>query len=168
MKGKLTPRQRKMVEEYIICRCKAKAAVRAGFASSYAQHAFKQPSVRAYLAERMESINEQEQCIVRRLNACAACTSRRRTNCDGAQGNVVKDAADLIVRQSADIASLAQENAELRDQVYNLTLYLTIAMSIFSDDEDRKCAFMYAMLDQFEGMPGYNPAILEVQHEHTV
>lgn len=155
VKGTLTPRQKKMVEEYIICGCKRQAAIRAGFQANYAEGAFKQPSVQAYLAERMGSMGKNEKEIVHRLGICAVCTScGGHTNCDGMQGSCVKEAADLIVRQSAEIDRLAQENAELRDQAYNLTLYLNFLIEGAPNVIEK-------LENDFSGMPGYNPAILE-------
>lgn len=113
-------------------------------------------------------MNDREKEIVSalRFNDCI------RTNCTecvceewcGDTRSLQEEAANLIESQSAEIDRLAQENAELRDQVYNLTLYLTVALNTFDDDDDTKCAFMFAMLNEFDGMPGYNPAILEGKH----
>lgn len=85
------------------------------------------------------------------------------------------DAADLLIRQSRKIQGesvkvkrLIQENAELRDQVYNLTLYLQDALLTLDTstiNHDDKNHWYNAFMSTYDGMPGYNPKTLEVQHE---
>lgn len=64
--GKLTFRQKKMVDEYLICGNKAEAAERAGFKRNYAQQAFRQPSVKVYLQRRLNEIGNVD--IVKMMN----------------------------------------------------------------------------------------------------
>lgn len=64
--GELTFRQKKMVDEYLICGNKAEAAERAGFKRGYAQGAFKHTSVQEYLQKRLEEIGNVD--IVKMLN----------------------------------------------------------------------------------------------------
>ena len=79
-------------------------------------------------------------------------------------------------------ARLKQENSELRSQVYNLTLYLREALLCLNDlddairgrDEDiysttngnnTRNEYLNVFMQNYDGMPGYNPAILEERHE---
>lgn len=101
-----------------------------------------------------------------------------------------KIAANLIERQSAEIEELKnriadaicaamyngqaavdrvdklqQENEEMRDQVHNLTMYLRDVIKEYGEEigSDYDTILDYYM-DAYDGMPGYNPTILEVQH----
>lgn len=59
-KGKLTERQKKFVEAYLICGNKRKAARMAGYVPSYSQGAFRMPAVKAYLEKRREELFRQD------------------------------------------------------------------------------------------------------------
>lgn len=101
------------------------------------------------------------------------------------------DAADLIEKQNAEIEELrtrvadlshaikfngkaADEDARklrdeiegLKNRVYNLTLYMREIIKDYGDEigSDYDTILDYYM-DAYDGMPGYNPEILEAQHE---
>lgn len=64
--GTLTFRQKKMVDEYLICGNKCEAAERAGYKRNYAQGAFLQSAVKEYLQKRLEEIGNVD--IVKIMN----------------------------------------------------------------------------------------------------
>ena len=124
-------------------------------------------------------IDSLEACAIE--NRCEECSYKKSLRC---MNSLMSEAAVWIRHQKADIEKLnagketkclrthdeidrfAQENAELRDQVYNLTMYLQDALwrldqldRIVNDDDDWR--FTDAFNKEYDGMPGYNPAILE-------
>lgn len=104
IKGELTYRQKKMVDEYLICGNKSKAAEIAGFKKSYAQGAFKQEAVKKYLAEKTGEISENE---------------------------------------------------NLKNQIYNLTLYLDYCINHMTQKQREK------LENHFDFLPGFDSSILQ-------
>lgn len=73
LKGTLTERQRRFVEEYLRCGNAAEATERAGFMRSYSQGVMRQPAVQKLIAERRSEIIDQVKITndtVRRLLDC--------------------------------------------------------------------------------------------------
>lgn len=78
--------------------------------------------------------------------------------------DLVRENAKLRKRLRNEI----EENERLKNRTYNLTLYLRKAMDMLSEfyffDKDVENMALQ-LKEKYDGMPGYNPEILEVQHE---
>lgn len=79
---------------------------------------------------------------------------------------------DLVrenVKLRKERQELLQYNVELREQVYRLTLYMHKALEVLdkldeivNDKDDGR--YTAAFNKDYDGMPGYNPEILEVRY----
>ena len=114
------------------------------------------------MTENDAKIVDALRCDGYRGSKCDACGYNEYKVNGGCYGRLLEnDAADLIERQSAEIDRLAQENAELRDQAYNLTLYLKDCFDSVGVITEEGKSLYEVMEDKFDGLPGYAPQCVE-------